>query len=406
MPDIFSSIISSENIKNAYLDLAKKFDTTAKSSSYFGIEGALLNDHNYTSEELLAVVTQEMEALTPITPAISHSIPKKNGGHRDIYVYSIRERVKAQAMYRVLEPILDEALAPYIYSYRASRPSYFAARSVVRRYKRFFGKNYILTADISDFSGSIDQDILLQKLQPFEFDPKTFQLIELFVKSSRIEEGKVIQPNVGLMTGTPLYGMLSNLYMSEFDVWAGKYAAFYRRIGDDMVAMDTHKEKIDLISERLNSTVASHKINLNLKKVFISDDSNPFIFLGYQFKDGKISYDPKSLSKILLKWQVELNRYPGSSVKRKLHHLKRLISSKRSNLEHEFNQLVKQKILVDDLNDVKNFSEKFYQMLTAYFYGRYTPELRRELTLLCEDAEIESFFSHYRKIHYPDSYAK
>lgn len=406
MKDIFDDIVSKKNLKNAYFDLTEKFDASSKSSKYKGIDGAILNDYNYSSVDLLEEVADEINSFTAITPASCFYIPKKNGGKRNIYIYSIKERIKAEAIYRVLEPILNQYVSNYVYSYRSSHPSYYAARSVVRRYKRYFSKNYIFTADLSDYTDSMDHGILLQKIKQCDLDERTLKMITLFIKGPILDKGKISYPEKGLMTGTPLSGLLSNLFMSEFDSWAGKYVSLYRRIGDDMVAMDPKKERIELVYGRLKETISINKLKLNTKKVFLSDDSHPFVFLGYRFFNGKVSFDPKSIRRILLKWKIDLYRYPGKRTDRKLRHLEHLISLRPNTLSQEFNQLIKQKMLVDDQEQIKSFSEKFYRLLTKYFFGRYTPKNRRELFRICEGLRIESFFSHYYKIHFPKTYAK
>jgi retron-type reverse transcriptase len=407
MQETFNLIIDKENIKQAYLSLVTKFDLDSKSSSYIGLDGVTLNDYNYTSLEIIELVHNEMLNFTTVLPASSFYIPKKNSGKRTIYIYSIKERLKAEAIYRVIEPLLNPFISPYVYSYRSSHPSYYAARSVVRRYKRFFGKNHILTADLSDYTDSMNHSILIQKIRDCGVDAKTLKLIELFIKAPVIEKGRVVFPTKGLMTGTPLSGLFANLFMQDFDNWAGRYLDMYRRVGDDMIAVDSKREKILKTFNQLEEIVLRDKLILNQKKVKVISDHEDFVFLGYKFSQSLVSFDPRAINRTLLKWQVDLNRYPGNNLSRKLKHFKTLFFYRNPTLENQFRQIIRQKNLVDDQDQVKNFSDRFYALLTKYFFGVYSPANRRKLFDLCKkDYIIKSLFKHYTEQHFTHKHVK
>jgi RNA-directed DNA polymerase len=404
--DVYNKIIDFDNIRQAYFDLVGKFDLAQKTKRYYGIDGVKLNDLNFISEDILKEIHDEMISFIEITPAYMIAIPKKNNGKRNIYVYSIKERIKAEAIYRVLEPIFDEYLSKYLFSYRKSHPSYFAARSAVRRYKRYFGQNHILVADLSDYTDSMDHEILFKKISILNLDKKTEKLLKLFISAKKIEYGLSKNNDKGLMTGTPLSGLLSNLFMDDFDKWAGKYVDFYRRVGDDMIAMDKDPVKINKVYERLLEIVEYTKLKLNVKKVRLIDDRTKFEFLGYKFENGKISFSPSSLNRTISNWKTQLMRYPGSNIKRKIRWLKIIFHSEQNNLSNQFDNIIKQKILVDDQKQVKDFSDKFYKILTTYFFGYYSEKNRRKLSYLLKDNHISSLFKHFNDIHFPKTYGK
>ncbi len=404
--DVYNKIIDFNNIRQAYFDLVKKFDLDQKTKRYYGIDGVRLNDLNFISEDILKEIYDEMVSFNEITPAYMIAIPKKNNGKRNIYVYSIKERIKAEAIYRILEPIFDEYLSKYLFSYRKSHPSYFAARSAVRRYKRYFGQNHILVADLSDYTDSMDHEILFNKISILNLDENTENLLKLFISAKKIEYGLSKNNNKGLMTGTPLSGLLSNLFMDDFDKWAGKYVDFYRRVGDDMIAMDKDPIKIKIVYEKLLEIVEHTKLKLNSKKVRLIDDKNKFEFLGYKFENGKISFSSSSLNRTISNWKIQLKRYPGSNIKRKIRWLKIIFHSEQNNLYNQFNNIIKQKILVDDQKQVKDFSDKFYKTLTTYFFGYYSEKNRRKLSYLLKDNHISSLFKHFNDIHFPKVYGK
>lgn len=404
--DLYDNIIDPDNIRQAYFDVVKKFDENQKTKRYYGIDGVKLNNLNYLSLDILEQIRADMISFSPITPAYMIAIPKKTGATRDIYVYTIKERIKAEAIYRIVEPVFDAYVSPFLFSYRKSHPSYFAARSAIRRYKRYFGQNYVLVADLSDYTDSMDHDMLYNKISLLGLDEKTEKLIKLFISAETMEYGLIKNRSKGLMTGTPLSGLLSNLFMDEFDKWAGKYIAFYRRVGDDMIAMDKNADKVKQVYERLIETVKYSKLKLNTKKVRFIKDLETFDFLGYRFSGSKISFDPSAINKAISKWKAELKRYPGNVLNKKLKHFKLVFYEDGNTLENQFNQVIKQKILVDDQFQVREFSDRFYKMLTSYFFGFYSEKNRRELSILMKKSHIISLYEHYNKIHFQKKYGK
>lgn len=404
--DLYDLIIDYDNIRQAYFDVIKKFDEDKKTQSYYGIDGLKLNSLNYTSLDLLKQIQKEMISFSPITPAYMVAIPKKKGTTRDIYIYTIKERIKAEAIYNILEPVFDKYLSPFLFSYRKSHPSYFAARSTVRRYKRYYGQNHILIADLSDYTDSMDHDMLCRKISLLNLDQKTEQLLKLFISAHTMEYGLIKKNKKGLMTGTPLSGLLSNLFMDEFDKWAGKHVAFYRRVGDDMIAMDKDSNKVKAVYDKLLATVEHSKLKLNIKKVRLIKDSTAFDFLGYRFEDKKISFDPSVIIRTISKWKVELQRYSGNNLSRKIKRFKLVFYEKSNTLDNQFKEIIKQKILIDNEHQVKEFSDRFYRMLTSYFFGYYSERNRRQLSTLIRDFPITSLYEHYNTIHFLKKYGK
>lgn len=402
--DTFSTITHPDNIRKAYLELVSKFDKESKSGRYRGIDGTKMVNLDFVSEEVLSSIEQEMKSLKKIAPAYMANIPKKNGKKRKIYVYPVKERIKAEAIYRVLLPFFDSYLSPFLFSYRSSHPSYFAAKSAVRRYKRHYGKNYVLVTDISDYADTIDHSILLEKLVALGLDKETLILLELFIKTDTYEEGRVVVRPRGVLTGTPLYALLSNFYMDDFDKWAGKQVAFYRRVGDDIIAMDKDQEKINRVNERLSETVDALKIKLNREKGKLIKDTEEFKFLGYSFKDGKVGFDASSKNKAIAAWKKMIFSSRARSLASKKRHIKSF-SKGAQNINNQFKQLVEQKRLVDDHVQLKDFSERFFIMLTSYLKGSYTPKHRRLAEPLLRKMKISSLFTHYHEAKYPKTHA-
>jgi hypothetical protein len=403
--NIFEDITCLDNIKKAYVELVRKFDLDIKSGRYRGIDGVKMNSLDFVSENVLFEIQKEMKQLKKLSPAYMALIPKKNGKKRKIYVYPIRERIKAEAIYRMLLPFFDAYFSPFLFSYRSSHPSYYAARSAVRRYKRYYGENYVLVTDISDYADTIDHEIIMKKLSILKMDKRTLALLELFIKTDTFENGKRVARQRGLLTGTPLYALLSNFYMDDFDKWAGKAAAFYRRVGDDIIVMDKDAEKVRRVNEKLSETATSLKLKLNRDKSRLIKDTVEFTFLGYAFRNGKIGFDESSRKKAIAGWKKQICDSRAKRTSAKIKHMRQLSGIGANNLNNQFKQLIDKKKLVDDTVKIKEFSERFFHITTSYVKGRYSAKNRRIASRELQKAKVPSLFKKYVKMRYPKKHA-
>lgn len=365
----FRKITSIENIRSAYFDFVKKFDEDIKSKYYRGIDGLTLNNIDFDSEKIIRVIRKEMLEFREIAPAYSVKIPKKKGGARKIFVYTVKERIKAEAVYRVLEPIFDEYLSNFLFSYRKSHPSYFAIRSVVRRYKRRYGNNYIFVTDITDYTDSIKHDTILKKIATLGLDSGTKNILSNFIKVKIIRDGELISNDCGIVSGTPLCGMLSNLLLDEFDKWAGKNTALYRRVGDDIIAIDNNPKVVQKIMNEFIKTTTILGLNINKSKSQIIRDTEEFKFLGYRFAKGLVGFDESSVKKARTLMSSSLGQARNFTLKRKVTKIKNLRLRKVSSPDYEFGRLLDQKSLVDDTGQVINVSNMLMGSIAKFFFG-------------------------------------
>jgi len=98
-------------------------------------------------------------------PVRQASIPKaggKPGEQRMLGIPTVRDRVCQQAPLNRLEPILEPVFDDANFGYRRGRSTKDAMRKVWREIQG--GREWIVDADLKDFSGSIDHEKLLTLL--------------------------------------------------------------------------------------------------------------------------------------------------------------------------------------------------------------------------------------------------
>lgn len=399
---MFERIIAQSNLEAAYLALADQMEEDNRSGRYCGWDGLNLSDLEISSMRIIKKARQEMMDFSPLVPAAFFKIPKKSNPQksREIYVYNLKDRIKAQAIYQIVEPCFDAYFSPWLFSYRASHPSYFAARSTVRHYKRYFSRDFVLVADAADYTNHVNTAILLKKLARLDFPEPVFKLISLFINNQKIQDGRIVKPASGLITGTPLIPLLANLYLDDFDKYCGPRVDFYRRVGDDLIIFDQKEERLRPVYDYLLKEIDKLELKINIQKTRYIRASESFDYLGYHFCDGQVGLGQSFVRYTLNRWRAQFNFYDSRSGQRKIFRLQRFLERQDDNLKNDFIQLAEQKKLVTDVPQIRNLSESFFRILTRYFFGVYSPKNRRLLKNKLRELGLISVYKYFLNSQY------
>lgn len=394
---MFQAITSKDNLERAYLNLAEQMEKDGRNKRYAGWDGLKLHDLEVNSAQIIKEARAEMLSFKEVAPATLLRIPKKNNPQkvREIFIYNLKDRIKAQAIYQVVEPYFDQYLSPWLFSYRSSHPSYFAARSVIRHYRKYYQSDLALVADVSDYTGNIRSDILLQKIARIGFSEPVMKLFALFIENRALRDGKIIRPPVGLIAGTPLIALFYNIYLDDFDKYCGPRVDFYRRVGDDLIILDKSEERIKPLRDYLLQETASLGVSLHEKKTKFIKATEPFEYLGYSFINGRVGLSRSFVNYTIKRWQSRFDFYRHKSLKQKREFLDRVTTRDVNSLTNDFKQLAEQKKLVTDNKQIRDFSETFFRILTRYFFGVYSEKNRRLLKNKIRDLRLTSIYKYF-----------
>lgn len=403
---MFKEITSRKNLEKAYLKLAEQMEGDGRSNRYAGWDALKLSDLELRSAQIIKEARSEMLSFTEVAPASLFKIPKKNNPHKDreIFIYNLKDRIKAQAIYQVVEPYFDKYLSPWLFSYRSSHPSYFAARSVVRHYRKYWQRDFALITDVSDYTGNIRSEILLKKIAAIGFSDDVMKLFALFIENRALRDGKIVRPPVGLISGTPLIALFYNIYLDEFDKYCGTRADFYRRVGDDLIIFDQKEERVKLLYEHLLKETAALGVSLHKTKTKYIKASESFDYLGYHFSKGRVSLNSVFVKYTQKRWRKQFSFYNQKRPAQKKDFLIKAIKRENNNLNNDFKQLAEQKKLVTDGKQIQEFSESFFRILTRYFFGVYTKKNRRLLNERLAGINLRSPYKYFLNFH--DEYRK
>lgn len=395
---IFNQIVTIENIRAAYFEVIEKFEEKNKSYSYSGYDEMALSDYDFTSEEMFLQIQDELNNFKPINPSLELLIPKKNKeGTRPVYIHTIIERIKSQAVFRIVYPIFDEYFSHYLFSYRPSHPYHRALKTIVRRYHCLESHENILIGDIGTYSDVINPHILKEQIKNLNFDNATIRLLELYIDMPMLQQGEIRHSESGILTGLPITVMFNNLYLDAFDKDIAHKLSMYRRVGDDFIAFDT-EDNLKEITFIMQGHLDTLKIPRDCQKIQIIKKTDAFGFLGYQFSDGVISLLAKSERNIKIYLRSRLRYSPYSSLEKRKRKFYKIFHEQEA-LKYYFIQIVRQYNHCNDRSQIQHLSDYFFVRLSIYFYGSYNQRNKRKTKKIIQDMNTTSLMRYYIDFH-------
>jgi RNA-directed DNA polymerase len=159
------------------------------------------------------------------------SIPKPNGGERQLGIPTVVDRLVQQAITQVLEPILDPTFSGSSFGFRPGR----SAHDALRQAREYVADGYeiVVDLDLEKFFDRVNHDILMARLARRIGDKRLLHIVRRFLQAGMMVNGVCGERTEGTPQGGPLSPLLSNLLLDDLDKELERRGHRFCRYADD-----------------------------------------------------------------------------------------------------------------------------------------------------------------------------
>ncbi len=254
-----------------------------------GVDGETIEGIVSRGEEgwMLSRLQDQLRAKTyRFEPVRRVDIRKRSGvGTRPLGIATIEDRVVQTAMKLVLEPIFEADFHDCSYGYRPRRSAKMASKAI--RNDLYRGAWSVVEIDFRSYFTTIPHDKLMILIKQRVVDGSMLRLIKQSLKVEIAYEGKVEPTTVGVLQGSPISPLYSNIYLNLLDqVWhrrgyPAKLGATLHRYADDGILV-CRKDATQAL-QAFEGIALRMGLTINGDKTRITKLTEGFDFIGFEF---------------------------------------------------------------------------------------------------------------------------
>jgi len=212
-------------------------------------------------------------------PVLRVTIPKRDGGTRQLGIPTITDRLIQQSVARVIRPAMEAQFSDHSYGFRPGRNAHQAVARAAQYYDE--GYHWVVDIDLKSYFDTINHDLLLIRLREVIKDERIVKLINRYLKAGVLEGGKVHATVSGSPQGGNLSPLLANLYLTEFDRELERRGHRFVRYADDVNIYAKSERGAKRIMESATRYLEKKlKLTVNQEKSQVGDPTE-LKFLGF-----------------------------------------------------------------------------------------------------------------------------
>jgi RNA-directed DNA polymerase len=223
---------------------------------------------------------------------------KADGRKKVVYTFAPADELFLKGLNKILQTTTVNNHSRLCHSFQPGRGPRTAYREI--RKIRGLQELFCLHLDVRDFFNSIPVEPLLESLPPtIANDEPLFSLLAKTLREERVRSGSELlgDRHKGVMAGTPLAPLLSNLYLRPLDDEFEESRVPFLRYADDIVVFGTGVEVAQHGAD-LEERLRSLGLDLNPRKTRLSSPGEPWEFLGLRYERGSLDLAANSIAKV------------------------------------------------------------------------------------------------------------
>ncbi|HEY8814623.1 MAG TPA: reverse transcriptase domain-containing protein [Candidatus Dormibacteraeota bacterium] len=233
-----------------------------------------------------------------LSPPHRRLLNKADGRKKVVFTFGGADELLLKALNRVLQSTTAINHSRLCHSFQPGRGPRTAYRDIRRI--RGLQNMHCLHLDVRDFFNSIPIEALIAGLpSTITDDEPLHRLLRDLLRDQRVLSGDevIVDTHKGVMAGTPLAPLLSNLYLRPLDEAFEQAGVPFLRYADDIVLFGSESAVMERGAE-IEERLASMGLSLNPRKTRLSAPGEPWEFLGLRYDRGAIDLAGNSVAKL------------------------------------------------------------------------------------------------------------
>lgn len=281
-----------------------------------GIDGMTVNalaDHWRRNERILE--EQLLSGTYVATPVRRVTIPKSDGGERELGIPTVTDRLVQQAILQVLGPRFDAGFSTHSHGFR---PGYSAHGAVLEAQGYIQeGYDWVVDVDLERFFDRVNHDVLMGRLAKKIADKRMLKILRGFLNAGIMVNGVVLDRENGTPQGGPLSPLLANVLLDEIDkILEARGHRFVRYADDCNVYVRSEKAGLRVM-DTMRKELTKLRLRINEAKSAVDRPWNRR-FLGFTFRDRgprtRRRVSPRAVDKAKDRIRELTNRNRGASM--------------------------------------------------------------------------------------------
>ncbi len=213
-------------------------------------------------------------------PVKRQSIPKSDGGVRELGIPTVLDRFIQQALLQVLQPQFDPTFSEQSYGFRPERRAHDAVCKAQKYIQQ--GRRWVVDVDLEKFFDRVNHDVLMGRLARRIGDKRVLGLIRRYLEAGIMANGVATERHEGTPQGGPLSPLLANVLLDEVDKELEKRGHAFVRYADDCNVYVQSKRAGERVMAALRGLFAKLHLRINDAKSAVALPWERK-FLGYSF---------------------------------------------------------------------------------------------------------------------------
>jgi len=224
-PGLLSAVLARENMQQAW-------KRVRANKGAAGIDGLGIDE---TAERLMfewpVIGEQLLQGTYRPQPVRRVTIPKPDGGQRELGIPTVVDRLIQQALLQVLQPLLDPTFSQHSYGFGPGRSAHQADHAAQAHVES--GRRVVVDVDLEKFFDRVNHDILIDRLRKRVSDAGVIRLVRAYLMSGIMDGGVLMARSEGTPQGGPLSPLLASVLLDEVDKELERRGHCFVRYADD-----------------------------------------------------------------------------------------------------------------------------------------------------------------------------